>query len=71
MKQCSFGHLDFGHLILSFDSAQDGEPVEPFRISDFEIRIFYQQSGAREPICGVASGPNFLAPNPQSSLIPC
>jgi hypothetical protein len=25
---------------LSFDSAQDGEPVEPFRISIFEFRIF-------------------------------
>jgi len=25
---------------LSFDFAQDGEPVEPFRISDFVLRIW-------------------------------
>ncbi len=35
-----FGHLDFGHLDLSFDLAQDGEPVEPFRISNFVLRIY-------------------------------
>jgi hypothetical protein len=28
-------------LILPFDFAQGGELVEPFRISDFEIRILY------------------------------
>jgi hypothetical protein len=32
-----FEHWNFGHLILSFDFAQDGEPVAPFRISDFEF----------------------------------
>jgi hypothetical protein len=31
-------------LNLSFDSAQDGEPVEPFRISIFEFRIFAMTS---------------------------
>jgi hypothetical protein len=25
--------------VLSFDVAQDGEPVEPFRISGFVLRI--------------------------------
>jgi outer membrane lipopolysaccharide assembly protein LptE/RlpB len=29
-----------GHSNLSFDFAQDGEPAEPFRISDFGFRIF-------------------------------
>ena len=33
------GHLDFGHSILPFDLAQGGEPVEPFRVSDFVLRI--------------------------------
>jgi hypothetical protein len=32
-------HWDFGPLILSFDFAQDGELVEPFRISYFVLRI--------------------------------
>jgi hypothetical protein len=27
-----FEHSHFGHLILSFDFAQDGKPVEPFWI---------------------------------------
>jgi hypothetical protein len=52
-----FGYLDFGHSILSFDSAQDGELVEPpfdsaqggelvepFRVSDFVLRILQYQS---------------------------
>jgi hypothetical protein len=33
-------HLDFGHSILSFDIAQDGELVESFRVSDFVLRIY-------------------------------
>ena len=33
------GHLDFGHSILPFDLAQGGEPVEPFRVSDFVVCI--------------------------------
>ncbi len=33
-------HLDFGHSVLPFDSAQGGEPVEPFRVSDFVLRIY-------------------------------
>ncbi len=28
---------------MSFDFAQDGEPVEPFRASKFEIRILPEQ----------------------------
>jgi hypothetical protein len=48
----SFGHLNFGYSILSFDFAQDGESfdsaqdrepverlVEPFRVSGFVLRI--------------------------------
>jgi hypothetical protein len=35
----SLDHLDFGHSILPFDLAQGGEPAEPFRISDFVLRI--------------------------------
>jgi hypothetical protein len=35
-----FGHLGFGHSILPFDAAQGGELVEPFRVSDFVLRIF-------------------------------
>ena len=34
-----FGHSSLEHSRLSFDFAQDGEHVEPFRISSFEIRI--------------------------------
>jgi hypothetical protein len=33
------GNLNFGHFILPFDLAQGGELVEPFRISDFVLRI--------------------------------
>jgi hypothetical protein len=51
----SFGHLDFGHLILSFDVAQDGEPVEPFRVSDFGIRIFMHYSKIHPPMRGMTS----------------
>jgi len=36
----TFRILYFGHLNLSFGYAQDGELAEPFRISDFDIRIF-------------------------------
>jgi hypothetical protein len=35
----SFGHSNFEHLNLPFSFAQGGEPVEPFRISGFDIRI--------------------------------
>jgi hypothetical protein len=32
--------LNFGHSKLSFGFAQDGEPVEPFRISVFGIPVY-------------------------------
>jgi hypothetical protein len=54
----SFGHLNFGHSILPFDFAQDGELVEPpfdsaqggelvepFRVSDFVFRICEIKAG--------------------------
>jgi hypothetical protein len=49
MLQCSkqehnalgFGHLNLDHWKLPFDLAQDGELVEPFRISCFGFRISY------------------------------
>jgi len=34
-----FGNSYFVHLNLSFDFAQDGEAVEPFRVSILEFRI--------------------------------
>jgi len=34
-------------LKLSFDFAQDGEPVEPFRISNFVLRILRFNSSKR------------------------
>jgi hypothetical protein len=36
----SLGHLDFDHSILPFDFVQGGELVEPFRVSDFVLRIW-------------------------------
>jgi hypothetical protein len=39
------GHLDFGHSILPFDFAQGGELVEPFRVSDFVLRIYGIKEG--------------------------
>jgi hypothetical protein len=52
------GHLDLSHSILPFDFAQGGEsfdsaqdrelverPVEPFRISDFVLRISFIKAG--------------------------
>jgi hypothetical protein len=33
------GSFKFINSNLPFDLAQGGEPVEPFRVSDFEIRI--------------------------------
>jgi hypothetical protein len=48
-KFFSLGNLNFGHFILSFDFAQDREPVErlaePFRISDFVLRIYTREYG--------------------------
>ncbi len=51
--QTGFGHLDFGPSILPFDLAQGGESfdsaqdrelverlVEPFRVSNFVLRIY-------------------------------
>lgn len=35
-----FGYSDFENSNLSFGSAQDGEPVEPFRVSNFGFWIF-------------------------------
>ena len=42
------GHWDFGHSTLPFDFAQGGEPVEPFRVSDFAClrRSGFAQAGA-------------------------
>ena len=56
--------MSFGNLILSFDFAQDGEHVEPFRISNFVLRIFpYLDS--RDDVqsffdCILSDGFNFL-----------
>jgi len=40
-----FRSLEFRILNLSFGFAQDGEPVEPFRASNFDIRISEHQLG--------------------------
>jgi hypothetical protein len=34
-----FGSFEFCDSNLPFDLAQGGEPVEPFRFSNFDIRI--------------------------------
>jgi len=39
-KTKCFENSNIRILNLSFDSAQDGEPVEPFRISDFSASNF-------------------------------
>ena len=62
MAQCSLGHLDFGHLILPFDVAQGGELVEPFRISDFDIRDFMFYKGCPQHPYGVMPERNVLYP---------
>jgi len=38
-----FGFSNFGHWNLSFDFAQDGEPVEPFDIWDLIFGISISQ----------------------------
>jgi len=38
-----FGFSNFGHWNLSFDFAQDGEPVEPFDIWDLIFGISINQ----------------------------
>ncbi len=38
-KAVCLEHSNLGHSVLSFDIAQGGEPVEPFRISIFVLRI--------------------------------
>jgi hypothetical protein len=43
----TFGILDFCHLNLSLDFARDGERVEPFRISEFDIRIYQSNVNSR------------------------
>ena len=40
VSDLGFCHWNFGNLNLPFDWAQGGELVEPFRASDFDIRIF-------------------------------
>jgi hypothetical protein len=40
IRVAGLADLYFGHLDLSFDFAQDGEHVEPFRISIFGFRIY-------------------------------
>jgi len=42
--QYCLGYLSIWILLLSFDMAQDGELVEPFRISDFVLRIFFKNN---------------------------
>ncbi|RLC06384.1 MAG: hypothetical protein DRH90_03480 [Deltaproteobacteria bacterium] len=37
--QFYFDHSNLDHSVLPFDVAQGGEPVEPFRISNFVLRI--------------------------------
>jgi len=39
----SFGFSNFGYWNLSFDFAQDGEPVEPFDIWDLIFGISISQ----------------------------
>jgi len=56
VMSCSFNHLDFGHSILSFDWAQDGELVEPFRVSDFVLRIYgFSRDSPYAPLWGACS----------------
>jgi len=38
-----FGFSNFGHWNLSFDVAQDGEPVEPFDVWDLIFGISISQ----------------------------
>ena len=44
-------NFGLGHLNLSFDFSQDGEPVEPFRISEFVFRIWLRPEAALSPLC--------------------
>ena len=38
--ETGFGHFDFSASILPFGTAQGGEPAEPFRVSNFVLRIY-------------------------------
>jgi hypothetical protein len=42
-----FGILNFGHCYLSFNFAQDGEPVEPFVVWDVLFVVFFRSFQAR------------------------